>query len=108
MGWDQVGSRILLSLSFIGCVVAIWMMLHGYGISGTPTGGSDGAGLCMLCGLENVCVGFVWMSCGFILVLLAGQGFITGVIVAFLPREQWVEHDLDAVSVSPQEEDLDD
>ena len=108
MDRDQVGSRILLGLSFIGCVVAIWMMLHGYGISGTPTGGSDGAGLCMLCGLENVCVGFVWMSCGFILVLLAGQGFITGVIVAFLPREQWVEHDLDAVSVSPQEEDLDD
>ena len=108
MDREDGGRWILLGLSFTGCVLAIWMMLHGHEISGTPTGGSDGAGLCMLCGLENVCVGFVWMSCGFILVLIAGQGFITGVIVAFLPREQWVEHDLDAVSVSPQEEDLDD
>ena len=108
MDREDGGRWILLGLSFTGCVLAIWMMLHGHEISGTPTGGSDGAGLCMLCGLENVCGGFVWMSCGFILVLLAGQGFITGVIVAFLPREQWVEHDLDAVSVSPQEEDLDD
>ena len=107
MDWDQVGSRILLGLSFIGCVVAIWMMLHGHEISGTPTGATDAGGLSYN-GLENICTGIVWMICGFILVLLAGQGLITGVIVEFLPREKWVEHDLDAVSVLPHEEDSDD
>ncbi len=100
----DVGRWVLLGLSFMGCVLAIWMMLHGHEISGTPTGGSDGAGLCMLCGLENVCVGFVWMTCGLILVLLAGQGLVTGIIVAFLPREQWVEHDLDGVAVLTDDE----
>ena len=104
MDWDQVGRRILLGLSFIGCVVAIWIMMHGYEIAGTPEGDVAGMGL----PLFNASIGCFWMVCGFILVLLAGQGLITGVIVEFLPREKWVEHDLDAVSVLPQEEDSDD
>ena len=104
MDWDGIGSRILLGLSFIGCVIAIWMMVHGWEIARTPDYDTAGFGL----PLFNFFVGFVWMVCGLILVLLAGQGFITGVIVEFLPREQWVEHDLDTVSVLPQEEDSDD
>ena len=103
MDRGDVGRWVLLGLSFMGCVLAIWMMVHGWGVSGTSDD-THGFGL----PLFNFFVGFVWMVCGLILVIIAGQGFITGVIVAFLPREQWVEHDLDAVSVLPQEEDSDD
>lgn len=35
---------------------------------------------------------------------LAGQGLITGVIVGFLPREQWEEYSLDSVSVITNDE----
>ena len=102
MDREDVGKWLPLGLSFMGCVLAIWMMLHGHEISGTPTGYSDAGGL-SYAGLENVCVGFVWMLCGFLLVLLAGQGLVAGIIVAFIPRERWVEHDLDAVPTSTEE-----
>ena len=97
-----VGRWILLGISFTGCVVAIWMMMHGHGIWNTPVGGHS-AGLGFE-GLGNVCIGGVWMICGFLLVLVAGQGLITGVIVGFLPREQWEEYSLDSVSVITNDE----
>jgi hypothetical protein len=91
---------VLVGLSFAVCVVAIWMMVHGWEIAGTPDADVAGMGL----PLFNFFVGFVWMLCGLILVLLAGQGLITGIVVGFLPREQWEEHDLDNVPVSTQED----
>ena len=101
MDWDGVHSRILLGLSFIGCGIAIWMMVHGYGIWNTPaTASSAGLGIGEL---WYWCIGGVWMLCGFILVIIAGQGLITGVIVEFLPQEQGVEHDLNAVPTSTEE-----
>jgi hypothetical protein len=103
MDREYVGRWILLGISFTGCVLAIWMMLHGHEILGTPTGATDAGGL-SYGGLENVCVGFVWMVCGLILVIPAGQGLITGVIVGFLPREQWEEYSLDSVSVITNDE----
>ena len=102
MDRDDVGSWVLLGLSFIGCVLAIWMMMHGHGIWNAPVG-SHSAGLGFE-GLWNVCIGGVWMICGFLLVLVAGQGLITGVIVGFLPREQWEEYSLDSVSVITNDE----
>ncbi len=104
MDWDGVHSRILLGLSFIGCGIAIWMMLHGYGIWTDAEGptGTGGSGL-GIGGLWFMCIGGVWMLCGFILVIIAGQGLITGVIVEFLPQEQGVEHDLNAVPTSTEE-----
>ena len=102
MDWDGVHSRILLGLSFIGCGIAIWMMLHGYGIWNTPAGTNSSAGL-GIGELWYVCIGGIWMLCGFILVIAAGQGLITGVIVEFLPQEQGVEHDLNAVPTSTEE-----
>ena len=103
MDRDDVGNWVLLGLSFMGCVLAIWMMLHGHGIWNTPVGGHS-AGLGFE-GLGNVCIGGVWMLCGFLLVLLAGQGLVAGIIVAFIPRDEWVENNLDNVPVLTQEDD---
>ncbi|MFL2946552.1 MAG: hypothetical protein ACJZ4J_00070 [Candidatus Poseidoniales archaeon] len=106
MDRDDVGNWVLLGLSFMGCVLAIWMMMHGHGIWNTPVG-SHSAGLGFE-GLGNVCIGGVWMFCGFLLVLIAGQGVVAGAIVAFIPREEWVENNLDNVPILTQEEDSDD
>ena len=106
MDWDHIVGRILLGLSLIGTGIAIWMMIHGHGIWNTPAA-SDPGGM-GFSGLGNVCIGGIWMLCGFLLVLIAGQGVVTGVIVEFLPREQWVEHNLDNVSVLTQEDESED
>ena len=103
MDRDDVGNWVLLGLSFMGCVLAIWMMMHGHGIWNTPVGGHS-AGLGFE-GLGNVCIGGIWMLCGFLLVLLAGQGLVAGIIVAFIPRDEWVENNLDKVPVLTQEDD---
>ena len=103
MDRDDVGNWVLLGLSFMGCALAIWMMLHGHGIWNTPVGGHS-AGLGFE-GLGNVCIGGVWMLCGFLLVLLAGQGLVAGIIVAFISREEWVENNLENVPVLTQEDD---
>ena len=103
MDRDDVGNWVLLGLSCMGCALAIWMMLHGHGIWNTPVGGHS-AGLGFE-GLGNVCIGGIWMLCGFLLVLLAGQGLVAGIIVAFIPREEWVENNLENVPVLTQEDD---
>ena len=109
MDRDDVERWVLLGLSFIGCGIAIWMMLHGHGIwtDAEDPSGTGGSGL-GFGGLWYMCIGGFWMVCGFRLVLVSGQGLVTGINVEFLPREQWIEQDLDAVSVLPQEEDSDD
>ena len=103
MDRDDVGNWVLLGLSFMGCVLAIWMMMHGHGIWNTPVGGHS-AGLGFE-GLGNVGSGGFWMLCGFLLVLLAGQGLVAGIIKAFIPREEWVENNLENVPVLTQEDD---
>ena len=90
-GWkssfhNKNGGIAMMVISTIGCGIAIWIMMHGYEIAGTPEGDVAGMGL----PLFNASIGCFWMVCGFLVFFTASSLVVSGAVMIVTDDEGYL------------------